>query len=368
MKCVICTGMTGSERRQYLNQLKAFVKEGEGLEILDPWFITKELHTDINEATILNINDEDRLAYFKDSYRIIAGRLDELRKQPNDGVAVVPMHSVFYWKSTFKDAVKDEFVEWLSPDLFITIVHNMRAVKENLDSDAYARFPDITFPEILFWRLRETQETSRWAESFRKPHVVVARNEPLETLHGVLFTKKKRIYFSYPMSHVTAREMSKAKKLIRKLRNMEYIVFDPDSIEDAKYIGELDKQLRAETGPIRTRDELSNIAKIVGEHTVGLDYQLINQSDMVVVRYPSVEYQKYIVEKDKVTPAMYVPLSAGVICEMVRGHYSQKKVFAVWLPEVEPSPFFKYQCFKLFGSEQELLDYLAEREPSSPRK
>lgn len=140
-------------------------------------------------------------------------------------------------------------------------------------------------------------------------------------------------------------------------------VFDPGSIDDAKYVGELHGQVKAKKTTITT-EELSIIARIAGDHTVDLDYRLIEQSDMAVVRYPSVQYSKYIVEEDSVIPAIYVPLSAGVICEMVKANRDGKKVLAVWLPRVEPSPFFRYQCTKLFTKEQELLDYMKSNEPS----
>ncbi|MBA7479056.1 hypothetical protein ES707_14487 [subsurface metagenome] len=361
MKCVVVTGITGSERRQYLDELGNHVKEADNFLVMDPWLKTKELNPGIDEATILNIDDKDRLDYFGDSYKAIADALDDLRKTSEDIVVAVPMHAVFYWKSGFKDAIKDEFMEWLSPDLFITIVHNMKGVKNNLEKDPHSRFPNATFLDILHWRQREIQGTGRWARMFRKQHIVVARNEPIQTLYGILFTEKRKIYFSYPMSYVSDSEMKNAKKLIRKLRSMGYVVFDPDSIDDAKYVGELHNQQKTKKISI-TRQELSHVARIVGDHTVDLDYQLIEQSDMVVVRYPSVEYRRYIVEKDKTIPAIHVPLSAGVICEMVKGNYIGKKVFAVWLPRVEPSPFFRYQCFQLFTNEQGLLDYLRLRE------
>ena len=129
------------------------------------------------------------------------------------------------------------------PDLFVTVIQNMKSIKRNLDRDPFSRFPELTFPEILHWREREIQGTSRWAKAFRKPHVVVARNEPIGTLYGVLFTERKRIYFSYPMSHVSASEMKRAKRLINKLRDLHYTVFDPGSMDDAKFIGELYKRV-----------------------------------------------------------------------------------------------------------------------------
>jgi hypothetical protein len=370
MKCVVCTGTTGSERRAYLKELEYHTSKSMNMKfhILDPWLETKASHPDIDEATILNAPDEERLDYFHDSYQKIASELANQRKKQEDTFIAVPTHSVFYWKSMFKDAVKDEFIEWLCPDFFITIVHNVRTVKKNLEEDEHHRFPNVTLPEILQWRQRETEGTNRWAEKFRKPHFVIARNEPIETLRDILFADKKKIYFSYPMSHVNPEEMNKARKLIKKLRKIGYVVFDPDSIDDAKYVGELNKQLKAKKirSTIRSKGELSQISKMIGELTVALDYKLIEQSDIVVVRYPSVEYQKYIVEEDKTTPAMYVPLSAGVICEMARGNDRQKKVYAAWLPKVEPSPFFKYQCCRLFKNEKDLLDFLQQNEPPSP--
>jgi hypothetical protein len=363
MQCVLITGITGSERRQYLAELKDSLVDSKKLEVIDPWERTKELHPNIDEATVLNVSDEDRLDFFADAYKDVADSLEKMREASVDTVVAVPTHSVFYWKSVFKDAVRDEFVEWLSPDLFVTVVHNMKVVKDNLDKDAYSRFPGITLPEILQWRLREIQETSRWANTFNKQHVVVARAEPIDTLSGILFNHRKKIYFSYPMSYVSSTEMNKAKKLIKKLRDNRYVVFDPDSIDDAKYIGELGRLMRIKSGVVSTKKELSNIARIVGNHTVDLDYRLIQQSDMVVARYPSVEYKEYIIEKNKISPAMYVPLSAGVICEMVRGNEQSKRVYAVWLPKVEPSPFFVHQCLQLFTSEQALLDHLQEKEP-----
>jgi hypothetical protein len=364
MKCVICTGITGSERRECLQDLDKFPEKSSKFRILDPWLKTKELHSDISEATILSMDDEQRLSYFSDAYKDIANTLKKMRQdESDDSVAVIPMHSVFYWKQLFKDAIRGEFIEWLLPDLFITVVHNMKAVKVNLDKDEHSRFSHITFQEILQWRQREIKETKDWADTFKKQHVVIARNEPIETLNGVLFKNKKRIYFSYPMSYVSIKEMNKAKELIKELRRMGYVVFDPDSIDDAKYIGELNR-LSRQGKEITTNENLLSLAMMVGNHTVDLDYRLIDQSDMVVVRYPSVKYKNYIAEQDKTIPAFYVPLSAGVICEMARGNDKGKKVFAVWLPKVEPSPFFRYQCFELFRAQEQLLDHLKRKEPA----
>jgi len=185
-------------------ELRDFTKKNnKNFEILDPWEETKKLYPDIREDTILNIDDEVRLDYFEKAYKIVADNLNDLRVGQQDTVVAIPMHPVFYWKSGFKDAIRDNFLDWLSPDLFITVIHNLRELKSNLDRDKYSRFPDITLLEILQWRDREMKDTTRWAVKFKKDHIVLARKEPIETSYGVLFTNNKRIYFSYPMSYVS---------------------------------------------------------------------------------------------------------------------------------------------------------------------
>jgi len=363
MKCVVCTGTTGSERRQFLEELRKFKATMGKLVILDPWLRTKELHQDVDEATILNVSEEDRFNYFRPAYKTIANELEELRKKNIDVVTAVPMHSAFYWKSVFVDAVKDEYINWMSPDLFVTVIHNVRDVKANMEKDIHLRYPDITLSDIMHWRRREIQDTGRWAARFGKQHVVIARNEPVESLYGVLFTRKKRVYFSYPMSHVTEEEMARAAALINRLRELGYVVFDPGTIDDAKYMSQLHKQTTKEGNGSLPSQEMIRVANMVGEHTVDLDYRLVEQSDLVVVRYPSVKYEKYFTEKDSLVPGVYVPLSAGVICEMVKGYQKGKKVYAVWLPQTEPSPFFKYHCREVFHTEKDLLDYLVQKEP-----
>jgi hypothetical protein len=363
VKCVICTGITGSERREYIKELEEFVKEPGKLHIMDPWQQTKRLHPEVDEATFLRASDEERLNLLHSSVRGVASSLEALRTGHEDTVVVVPIHSVLYWQTLFKDSIRDEFIEWLSPDMFVTIDHELKAVKENLDRDKFQRFPNITLAEITKWRQREIEGTKRWAGKFKKPHFVIARNEPIETLHGVLFTEAKKIYFCYPTSYVSPSEVNKAKKLLKKLRSMGYTVFDPGSVGDEEYISQLSGDFKSKKrSTARSKQELLYLARTVSNYLIFLHYRLIGQSDMVVVRYPPVAYEPYIAEERQAIPAMYGPLSAGVLCEMARASEESKKVLAVWLPRVSPSPFFSYHCSRLFSVEQELLDYLQYNE------
>jgi hypothetical protein len=60
-------------------------------------------------------------------------------------------------------------------------------------------------------------------------------------------------------------------------------------------------------------------------------------------------------------------LSAGVICEMKEAIHMGKRVYALWLPEQPPSPFFTRYCTRWFREEGALFDYLAEAGIAPPQ-
>jgi len=297
--------------------------------------------------------------------------LQQMRSKNNrakNSYVVIAARAICYWASSYIDAVPAEMVKQLEPDVLFTIIGNIRDIKANLDADPHDRFSGVTLLDILHWRYREIEETSKWAEAMGIRHYVVARTESKDTLPKLVFRPStKKIYVSYPMSHVSQTEMEAAKKLIADLRAMDYIVFDPGSIDDAQFLGQLAEERTRGEGLAKNYSdtELRNLSEDVGDHTVKLDYGLIDQSDTVLVRYPSVGYVRYMREANQAVPAMYVPLSAGVICEMVRGHQSAKRVYSLWLPRnIEPSPFFRFHSFKLFTRKRELLSYLRHRDPA----
>jgi len=366
MQTIICTGITGSDQIGCLEAAKVYAEgHGHDLRIFESWEIAKKVSQEpIDEATILNRPESYRQQLFENAYQEISRQLDEARhsEKPDDKLSIaITTHSTFFWRSTYLEAFTEHFLANLHPDFFVTIIHNLKDIKGNLDHDPHHRFADIALTDILCWRDREVTNTSTWARNFGKRHFRIAHDEPPETLYTLIFRPEaKKIYASYPMSHVSKRQRDAASELITELRRRGYVVFDPSSVDDAEYVGQLaSRGIRdRQAGMPYREDEIRNLAEDVGNQTVKLDYLLIDQSDLVVVYYPSVTYERYIKERDEVAASMYVPLSAGVICEMVHGHYEGKKVYAVWLPKDAPSPFFRYHCQKIFKSKQRLIHYL----------
>lgn len=351
MKVVICTGISGSERRKYLEEVSAYAQQkGKELEVIDLWEKMKEsVESGIDEATILNLPNTERMLILEKALSATAHEIEERKKEKGEGKCVViAAHACFHWKTDYLKAIPEHMLRIVNPDILVTIIHNLKDIKKNLDENYSHRFVDTDETDIIYWQNREIEETKNWADSLTitRNNFVVARNEPAETLYKIIFEDdKKKIYFSYPMSY--SGEKDKAKKLIRRLRGMGYIVFDPASVEDVKYVEQL----------VNSKPEMyQGLAENVDDQTVKIDYLLIDQSDMVVVRYPQETIPGYESRSD----GMYIPLSVGVVCEMVHGHYSGKRVYAIWLPEKEPSPFFEYYCKRYFRKEEELLEYFKE--------
>jgi adenylate kinase len=356
MKVVLCTGISGSERIECLRDISAYAKgRGKEIETINMWEVLKKVSgQEIDEATILNLPEHIRMPMLERAFQETAISLEQKRRTEKDGqkCVVIAAHACFHWKTDYLKAFSDHLLDQIRPDILITIIHNIRDIKTNLDTNSNRRFVGITETDIIYWQKREIDETKNWARHLNKKQFAIPRNEPVDTLYKVIFEEnRKAIYFSYPMSFVSGKEIKKAVELINKLRKMGFVVFDPASIDDVKYV---DRLLKNNPQSSLYKDLANN----VDDQTVKLDYILIEQSHIVVSRYPAVKLPGYKSHSD----GMYIPLSAGVICEMVHGFNNGKRVYAVWLPKTEPSPFFAFHCREWFRSEKELLEYLSQNE------
>jgi len=362
VRTAICTGIAGSERRDCLRAVATYARQfNKNLEIIDVFEELRQAsRIPVDEATVLNLPDEALKQLTKTTYRQIASRVKQLRvkRHADENFAVVIIaRATFCVPGQILRVVSRAVVRSLKPDLYISIVHNLRDLKRNLDKDPHDRFPNITLLDILHWRREEIQETRDWGD----PCYIVARNEHTSTIFNLIFRPEaKKIYASYPISYSPEKDVLRAKRLTEKLRSRNYTVFNPLAIQDVEYINELLVQRQARRGVLANypQEEIDALVTETGAQTVLRDYALIEQSDGVIIRYAGLKYLR--IEKGQIIPDTYIPLSAGVVCEMVHGHNKGKRVYAVWLvKDVSPSPFFKYHCYRVFQSEKELFNHLA---------
>jgi len=319
---------------------------------------SEELGVQIPEGKILDMDplalDYLRAVTFEDVLREL--------ETVGDEVVAISTHVSFRWKKHLLQAFNFYYVNRIDPDLYVNVVDNAHSIYARLSADR-AWKGRLTIKDILVWRDEEFFITKMLADYRRKPCYLFPRREDPEMLRRILFdvekaareggSRLKKAYLSYPITHVKGDEefLSQKEEIKRKLKDSGLVVFDPISIEDSILI---DMALKAKSEGkevvefsengievrIGVHDLLVSIEDI-RDQIVARDYQLINQSDMIIVFYP------------------VRVLSPGVLSEIKYGYTHNKDVFAIF-PHEGVSPFFEYYTTRVFKDVDELIEYLRE--------
>jgi adenylate kinase len=355
---VICTGTSGTERVDYLREVARMASDGgETLEVFDVreamFQIANDVGEPVEEETILDMFPRGLVLLRAAALEKIASICEQTSQHPN---WIINTHAVFRWKNTLISGFDPYYLNRLKPDLYVTITSGVLTVRERLRE--HPRWQHLSIEDLLVWREEEQFTTEEMARIQRKPQILLGRGASAETLYRLMFEPRlRKVYLSYPMAHVEAGAERGLERFKRRLEQ-EMIVFDPGDVND----------FAVERGPFRApsdgtaelaeaRDEgLAEVAGLsqrelqhIADQIVFRDYRLIIQSDLVVVFYD-----------------IAVP-SPGVVSEMNHALHSGKRVYGVWLPDTEPSPFFTRYCTRAFRSEDELFEHFKRYRVSKPR-
>ena len=243
--------------------------------------------------------------------------------------AIIGLHACFRWRGTLLEGISFKEIECFPPDLFINVVDNLADISERMANNP--QWSNIGHDALNVWLDEEEFLTKQLANLYQKPHYTVARQHPLDNFYELLFSSKPSLYLSYPITILqeTPEDIEAIRALGDKLRS-DFIVFDPLSIKDMALVRE------SESSTISDIDE--NVIEQIKTRTISRDYQFLNQSDFVVVIYPT----------DKLSP--------GVLSEMNYASRYNKPVYAVY--RGERSIFFENLCERIFDNFEELTDFL----------
>ncbi|AKG38991.1 MAG: hypothetical protein ACP5II_06610 [Infirmifilum sp.] len=357
------TGVSGAGRLPLLREIQAINPSFRIIDIGSRMYKkSDDLGISIPDGKILDMDplalDYLRAATFEDVLREA-----ELIRTQRD-VGAISTHVCFRWKKHLISAFNFHYVNTLNPDVYINVLDNVHNIYVNLQHDKAWR-DRLTLKEILIWRDEEAFITRMLAEYQKKPFYLFPRREDPHMLERILFKVERakragekpmpKAYLSYPITHVKGSpEVMKAKdETKQKLKDAGIVVFDPISIEDSILIDmahdaaskgkdKVEVEVDGKRGEINIHEIMSAVGDIKDQIVVR-DYQLINQSDIIVVFYPT------------------RMLSPGVLSEIKYGYTHNKEVYAIF-PFEEASPFFEYYTTKLFKDVDSLLDYLQEAE------
>lgn len=345
----IVTGVSGTKRSQVLNEVARLAKErGETFEIFDVreamFQIAEGVGQPVEEETVLDMFPPSLVMLRAAALEKLAGVVEQAGRSANWAMIT---HAVFRWKNTLISGFDPYYLGRLKPDFYVTLTEGVRTVKGRLARQP--RWEEMSHEDLLVWREEEQFATEELARMQRKPQYLLGERADAETMFRLFFEPKMRkAYLSYPMTHGETNG-DRGLQAFKERLEENLIIFDPADVNDFDLDDEtgalLDRRERTDGSAALATGSANGFSDRESQHIsdqiVFRDYKLIAQSDMIVVYYD-----------------IAVP-SPGVVSEMNYALHTGKRVYGVWLPEADPSPFFSRYCSRVFRSTDELFQYFA---------
>jgi len=328
---VLMSGISCSSSKEIAKKLAELDKTIASYDIGDTIFeIAKELNIKLSNEKILDMDPRILKLLRELSFQRILIRSS---KQKN---TILSLHLTFRWHRRLMAGFSFTELDQFTPDIYININDELKSIIDCMKKDKWAR--ELSLETVNTWIDEEEFTTKLLADLHKKPFYLVPKNMDLNQILELINTDKKKAYLSYPITLLEKTQPEKIEK-IRKFGNLlkkELIIFDPLYISDLLDIENLKK--KKGTLPIETVTEEAE--KMTKERVVARDFQFIDQSDYVIVYYPT------------------KLLSAGVMSEIVHAYAHNKEVYAIYPFEV--SPFLEYYCTKIFKSIEEFSEFLTK--------
>ncbi len=271
---------------------------------------------------------------------------------------MVNSHATFHWRHGLFSAFDFDQIKDLRTDFYVTLMDNAESVHQRLVRDHDL---DHSLKDIMVWREEEVLATEIIANvsSGHGHFYMMCRGRKamtIKTMYGLLFEpKKKRVYLSFPMSHVMdlPKTMAEIDQFKSDLAD-HFVCFDPGDVDEfvlhtmslqALEEGRTLIEAQGWDGPITLKT--SDVAHISGDilgQIYARDFKTIDQSDMIISLVPELPNGK---------PG----LSSGVERELHHAFEGGKEVYVIWACKAIPSPFITETATKVFRRTEEARDY-----------
>lgn len=345
MKQWIITGISGSGRIELLNELKEYAAiKGKNISVHD---IGKIIY---DEAERLDIQLSDNRVLDIDKNLLSTLRENALKeveilglKTPDVDVHLIGIHTTFRWKHRIIEGMSFRNLSRFEIKGFINVVDDVESVYQI--NSINKKWDKDTLPnseETQNWLIEEEFVTKVISDFFEKPFYIIARKHKISNLFDLFFTKKKKIYLSYPITAIKDTNPELLQKIqseyLEELENL-FVVFNPLNIKDMSLTyGE--KTIQLLDSPESVAEITEKAKEIIKSRTVERDFRFIDQSDATVVIYPT----------DKVSP--------GVLAEIIYSHNNQKPVFVYF--SGSRSPFLEHYATYMTSDFSDLMNNLTD--------
>jgi adenylate kinase len=351
---ILCTGSAGSGSLPYIDNAIAQLDPKQrgkikSYKIFD-WM--HKVDSSVEVGTVLNLDSELRENVRKRAIDLIC---DDI-KTSGPKYAIIRTPATFYWMRRPEEGLNYEDIKKIKPDLVLVIIDDAPRVQQVLSEDGQWREHKFTLRELADWRAREITRSQEIIEpvvgGFPINVFLLPRDHPPSVFTDIFTSPEKpRAYFSFPITHMNAAGIAKAKAFMERLRE-RYVIFDPLTMQEEKLVEEWKKNPAAEHIKVEVKyrtesriydvpsREVEDASKVIDTEIVRRDQTFIDESDCLIVYYPG------------------TILSVGVIYEIVYAHIHGKRVFM--FHDQRPSPFLVHSTTRIFAKEEELLDFLLD--------
>lgn len=348
----ICTGISGVGKRDFLGRLSS--EHPDAIRLFDVGEmmlqVAEELNIKTNTEKILDMPETTQTALRSTVFEKIFGELDDASP---DKHYIIGLHASFRWTGVLGPGFSAYHLKEITLRATAKNIHLLYVCFTDTACNIYTRLEQreqwkgkLDLEEILLWSNEEAVLTRMIAEYERATFVLLPVAEPTTSLWNILADPgKKKLYLSFPITIIKFKEkhlLGEVERFRERLRE-HFVVFDPLAIKDIEWLHgeyEVPDEVKAglEIAPPACTDQAK---KYMESQTVARDFQLINQSDFVVVYYKT----------DRA--------SWGVMSEVIYGYSNNKPVYAVWAGSV--SPFLPHYCTAWRPDIDGLLQLLTEK-------
>src|SRR4051812_38581109 len=227
----IVTGQVGVDKGPYLEAVQQLAnKNGIDLKVCHVGKMMYEEAPDVPQGRILNLPisrlNTLRRAVFKEI----------LKTAEKHEHVLVNTHATFRWRHGLFAAFDFDQIKAFNADVYLTLLDNCESVHQRLNRDHDI---DHTLKDIMVWREEELLATEILANILKGyGHFFMisrGRNIPTtESIYRLMFERdKKKVYPSFPMSHVmdlpdTLAEIDAFRAKIAE----KMIAFDPGDVDE----------------------------------------------------------------------------------------------------------------------------------------
>src|SRR5208282_4861122 len=195
------TGQVGVDKGPFLDAVKTMARARDvDLEVCHVGRMMYAEAPDVPAGRILNL-PITRLAALR---RAVFKEIHAIAERHHH--VLVNSHATFRWRHGLFAAFDFDQIKVLNPDVYVTLLDNAESVHQRLVREHGD--VDHSLKDIMVWREEELLATEIIANITRGfGHFYMLSRGPgdgnVQTLHDLLFEpKKKKVYLSFPMTHV----------------------------------------------------------------------------------------------------------------------------------------------------------------------